>query len=326
VSTTCAPARPHGPGVFDRLRRWLLDPEYPLVALEVRARSLGAVRLTRARGGFALGAAASLSLPEGALGLSMVQGNILDPGAFREALKGVLERAGIPLSGTIGLVLPDPVARVYIAEAAEFLGKRSEEVEELLRFKLRKAVLFEMKDARLSIQMPEPQAPEGVVIAVAIANNVLEGYEQALSDLGLRPGLVELAGLAMLDTAKTRGGDCLVVNWDDGYVSLLLTRRGRAALVRTLSGEAASTEDDIVRLVANTVLYYGERLGGTELERVFVRSTVIPAASAVELLREPAGMTPEILNPWVSVQGTDAGAGAETQTVAGAAACVAGKL
>ena len=310
--------------ISERIRRWLLEPEYPLVALEVRSRSVGAVRVTRERGKLRLAAAASLSLPEGAVSLSMAQPNVTTPDVFRETVRAVLERAGIPLRGDVGLVLPDPVARVSLIPAAELVGKDARESDDLIRFRLRKAVPFDIKDARIAFKLPPPSRPEGLVVAVAIARPVVESYENALASLGIQPGLVELAGLAILTAVEAAGppGDRLVVNWDDGYVSLLLTRTGEPVLARTLTGETVTTDDDIVREVANTVLYYREKLGGAGLAAVVLRSAVLPPAQAIELLREPLGQVPVILDPWGASAGTD---GAVGQAVAGAAACVAGK-
>jgi hypothetical protein len=280
--------------------------------------------MSRERGRWVLGAAASLSLPDGALKLSMVEANVVDPVAFRETVRAVLERAGIPLAGVIGLVLPDPVARVATPPATEFVGKDSREIEELLRFRLRKAIPFEIKDARLAFAVPDSPAPDSVVVAAAIAKPVLDGYEQALVSLGLNPGLVELSGLAVLAAVESAKppGDRLVINWDDGYISLLLARRGQPVLVRTLTGEASTAHEDVVREVANTVLFYREKLGGVGLDTVSIRSTVLPVSEAVELLREPLGMRAEAFDPWAGGGGDG---GPQAQAVAGAAACLAGK-
>jgi hypothetical protein len=196
----------------------------------------------------------------------------------------------------------------------------------MIRFRLRKAVPFDIKDARLAISVPGPEAgSEGQVIAVAIAQGVLEGYEQALGALGLHVGLVELSGLAILSAieAARPPGDRLIVNWDEGYVSLFLTRAGQLVLARTLAGEAAGSREDVVREAANTVLYYQEKLGGAGLESVIIRSAVLPPATAAELLREPVGRAPEVLDPWSGAEAADAGM--HGQAVAGAAACVMGK-
>jgi hypothetical protein len=161
---------------------------------------------------------------------------------------------------------------------------------------------------------------------VVMARPVLEAYEDALTSLGLQPGLVELAGLAILGAVEVSHamGDRLIVNWDEGYVSLLLTRAGEPVLVRTLTGESATTHDDVVREVANTVLYYREKLGGAGLASVVVRSAVLTPAQAASLLREPLDMAPENFDPWAG-GGRGSDDSAAGQAVAGAAACVVGR-
>ena len=325
-----APPVPDGPapaaGLFERVQRWLLEPEYPLTAIEVRPRSIGAVRVVRERGRLALGAASSLSLPEGTLAVSMAQPNVLSPEAFRETVRAVLERAGIPLKGPINLVLPDPMARVSLVPSSELGSKDTSEVEDMLRFRLRKAVPFDIKDARLAYQMPRASAPDAQAVAVVAARPILDGYEDAIVSLGLQPGLVELAGLAILTAVETGHavGDRLIVNWDDGYVSLMLSRAGDLVLMRTLTGEGISTDEDIIREVANTVLFYREKLGGAGLASVVVRSGVLSPSQAIDLLSEPLGMTPEIFNPWPESGAPDTSAAG--QAVAGAAACIVGKV
>jgi hypothetical protein len=162
------------------------------------------------------------------------------------------------------------------------------------------------------------------VLAALIARGVLEGYEEALVSLGLTPGLVELSGLTILGAVEAArpAEDRLVVNWDEGYVSLLLARGGQPVLVRTLTGEASSTREDVIREVANTVLYYREKLGGAGLASVSVRSAHLSPAAAVELLSEPLGLVPEIFDPWGTGGADPSG---HAQAVAGAAACVVGK-
>jgi len=303
----------------------LFKPSYPLVAIEVRARSVGAVRVVRERGRLRLAAAACLELPEGVLRLSMVEPNVMDAAAFRSVLASALERAGGLASGRVALVLPDPVARVAVFPAGGGEGAGTDP-EEMLRFRLRKSVPFEIREARVA-SLPLPVAGgEPSILAGAIFRPVLQGYEAACESLGLHAGLVELTGLA-LHEAITRGrpvADRLLVNWDEGYVSLVLSRAGVPILVRTLTGEPASRGEDVAREAANTILYYRERLGGAGLAGVALRSASWPPAQAVALFEESLGQAPEIVDPWAGV-----GVAAEqldaAQALAGAIACVAAR-
>jgi Tfp pilus assembly PilM family ATPase len=305
------------------LRRHVLDPAHPIAAIEVRSRSIGVVRLAREGRRLSLGAAASLDLPEGAIRVSMTQPNVTDPAAFRDTLRSVLERAGALHVGRVALVLPDPVARLALLPGSEVAAKRRKQSEELIRFRLRKAVPFDVRDARLAFAGGGTRAADSVLVAAAYLP-VIESYEEACRAVGLHAGLVELSGLALLNAAfgALPPADRLLINWDEDYVTLLLARGEWPVLVRTLAGEAAASPDEVAREVGNTILYYRERLGGTVLAQAVVRSALLPADEAIRRLEGPLGMKPEILEPWPALR---AGEMSQVgQSLAGAAACLVG--
>jgi len=305
--------------VKELLRRLFLDPEPPLVAVEVRPRAIGVLRLVARGGQRAFGAAASLELPEGALRLSMTESNLADAPAFRQALRAVLERAGVLGGARVALVLPDPVARIAILPAAEVKG-RPAEMEQLIRFRLKKAVPFEVKDARIGFR----RDVTGQVIAVAALRAVLDPYEAECRALGLEPGLVELSGLALLEAveASRPAPDRLLVNWDEGYVSLFLVREGSLALARTLTGASAAEPAQVLREVENTLVYYRERLGGGSLGAALLRSAALPPLDALRLLQSSVAGAVEILDP----QAPGVSAPALAQELAGAAASLLGRV
>ncbi|HEX6739794.1 MAG TPA: hypothetical protein VF310_16055 [Vicinamibacteria bacterium] len=305
------------------LQQRLTEPERPNAAIEVRARSVGLVRVTRHGRRVTLAAAAGLDLPEGTLRLSMTQPNVLDPAAFARTLRALLERAGALAVKRVGLVLPDPVARVALLPAGEVVGRGRKQVEEVVRFKLRKSVPFEIREAQVAVAGGLPQPGEPTLVA-AMAHPVLQGYEQAMMAIGLHPGRVELSGLSLLSAAfgGLPPGDRLLVNWDDGYVTLVVARGERPLLVRTLAGEAAAQPDEVAREVANTVLYYRERLGGAGLDQAVLRSAVLPPADAAVLLAEPIGRIPEPLDPGKALAAPEMGPLA--QVLAGASASLLG--
>jgi hypothetical protein len=304
-----------------RLRQLFVEPERPLVAVEVRPGSVGVVRVRRERGRPVLQSAASLELPPDVVQLSLTQPNIADPVRFRQALKGALERSGVLGGARVALVLPDTVARVSLLPGADVPVRKPREVEDVLRFRLKKVLPFEVREARLAWTTAGSRAGDPV-LAVAAMDTVVGGYEEACRSLGLEPGLVELAGLALARTAAAGrpDGDRLLVNWDDGYVSLVLLRGDWPIMMRTLSGPATTSPADVAREVANTVLYYQERLSGAGLVGGFVRPAAVPVDAAVDALRGPMGLEPEVLDPWRLLGASGPGGG--SQLLAAAAACL----
>jgi hypothetical protein len=110
------------------------------------------------------------------------------------------------------------------------------------------------------------------------------------------------------------------VNWDHGYLSLVILRDGWPILVRTLVGDFTGTPESVIREANNTILYYRERLGGMGLGAATVRSAHLPPDEAVALLAEPLGVAPTVLDPWGGLAPGDHGHAA--QALAGAAAAL----
>jgi type IV pilus assembly protein PilM len=307
------------PGSVRRAARWavraLVDAPLPLVAVEVRPGALAAVRLAHEGGRLSLGAAATVDLAPGTIDVSLARPNLTDAGAFREALRAVLERVGALSGGDVSLVLPDPAIRLVLVPTQ---GGRSSgrEAEETIRFRLHKALPFDVRSARVAWT---PTRTGQVLVAVAL-DEVVRGYEEALESIGLRPGLVEAASLALLVAAgePPPSGDRLLVNWDEGYVSFVLTRAGQPLLVRTLPGDA--TPDAVVRHASSTRQFHQDRLGGGPISDVVIRSAAVPGERALALIGRALDVEPRLLQPWAPLGLAEEGPSA--QAVAGAAACV----
>ena len=299
-------------------RRHFVEPERPLVAIEVRPTSVGVLRLRREKGRLLVGAAAVLDLPPGTLSLSLTQPNVADGTRLRQAIHGALERAGILGGAKIALVLPDTAARVTLVPTAEVPARKPGEMDELLRFRLRKSIPFEVREARLAYVTAGDTAADTIVVAAASGAVVLQ-YEEVCRSLGLEPGLVEIAGMALARAAfpPPAAGDGLLVNWDEGYVTLIITRNGWPVLVRTLSGAAVATRAGVVREVSSTLIYYRERLGGSGVTAAFVRSAAHPVDDAADALAPVIGFAPAPLDAWKTLGGAPAEA---SQALAAAAA------
>jgi hypothetical protein len=302
-------------GATEGIRRALLEPEMPLTAVEVRPRSVGIVRAGRERGRPVIATAASLSLPEGTVSLSVAQPNLTRPDALRDALRSLAEKAGMAGGGRIGLVLPDTVARVALIPVGEIKARGRAEVEELVRFRLRKVVPFDTRESEVACLFPE--ATGTMAVAAAISRPVLAEYEDACRAAGLHPGLVELSGLALLGAQPAGPGDRLLVNWEEGYLTLILSRNGWPILVRTLIGESVASPEEVAREISNTAVYHRERLGGLARDSAAVRAGFLPPEEALAIVGGALEIQARLIEP---PRGSNGEAG--SHAVAGAVACV----
>ena len=325
VTPPVSPAGRSAPGLRSRagaarLWRALTEPERPQVAVEVRSGGIGVVRTRREGRLVVLAAAAAVELPPDVVRPSLTQPNVVDPERFRTALRSALERAGVLDGAPVALVLPDPVGRIALVPAEEVKSGRAAELEELLRFRLRKSLPFDVREARVAhVRARRPQDP---LITVAALGSVLDGYEDVCRSLGLEPGLVELSALALcrFAFAPEATGDRLLVNWDEGCATFILVRDGWPVLARTLTGPIVSSPSEVAREAAQTLVYARERLGSAGLEQVVLRAAALPPAEAAAVLEVPLGILPETIDPWRALGTADSGPA--SQALAGAAACL----
>jgi hypothetical protein len=301
-----------------RARRWLtralLEPEYPALAVEVRPGAVAAVRVAREGGRWALGAAGVVALAPGTLAVSLTRPNVQDRAAFEGALGAVLERTGARGGGPVSLVLPDAAVRLALVPSSGLRGRRRD-AEDVVRFRLHKALPFDVRAARVAW---EPGGAEQTIVAVALEAVVRE-YEEALEALGFHPGLVEVSGLAVASLVggdAPAEGDRLLVNWDEGYVSFLLLRGAEPLMVRTLPGE--SEAGAVARQAASTLQFYRDRLGGGPLGDAVVRSADRPIEEALDALAPALGRRPRPVSPWAALGAVEADSAGHA--LAGAAA------
>ncbi len=317
-----APPRRPGASLTRAVGRWitrtLRDPEPVWAAVEVRPDSVGVVRLARDGRDVSAEAAAAVDLPDGCLKLSMSDGNIEAPDVFRERLRSAMEKAGVG-PGRVALVLPDPVVRVTILPRDEGLPRGRAQAEEVLRFKLRKSVPFEIRDARLV--WSQDRVGQGGTVVAAVFRPILDGYEAACRSLGREPGAVHVSGLALL--AASTGDpdqDWVLVNRERGYVTLAVVRRGWPLLFRTLTGSLGDDPGEVARELSKTILYHRERLAGVEIGQCYVRCGAGPWDELREALGATLGFAPDLIDPLARLKGGDLGPGG--QAVAGAVAAL----
>jgi Tfp pilus assembly PilM family ATPase len=161
----------------------------PVVALEIASDRVSALRLTnRAAPGIA--ACAVEAVPRGAVSPSLLARNVQDPQAVGAALARVLDAMGRP--GRVGLLVPDAIAKVSFVHL-ERVPERRDELDQLVRWHVRKAVPFPAEEAQVA-WTPGAAHAEGREFIVTIARKaVVEEYEGLCVAAGAHPGTVDLS-------------------------------------------------------------------------------------------------------------------------------------
>ncbi len=272
-----------------------LCPAYPPVAVEFGRGEMVLARLRkRRRAAPVLEAHAVRRLPAPAENGSAAAGSPPPPEETARALRDLLEATGTR-PGRISLVLPDNLARVSLMSFPERPPNRKH-LEEMIRFKLRRAVPFRLEEAALSYQVL-PGEGRGVDLVVALMlRSVVEPYERAAEAAGARPGLVDLSTLAVynlcraeLARAQAGGRDVALLNCAAGYFALMVVRGSRPLFYRCKSlgsgeSEPGVADDALSRELMTSLSYYQEKLAGDGISATLVRTATVPFPALEDLL------------------------------------------
>jgi type IV pilus assembly protein PilM len=200
------------------------------------------------------------SLAADALAPGIGEPNLRAPEAVAQAIRSAVGQVS-PRARAVTLVVPDAVLRVFVLDF-DSMPSRTAEAVSILRFRLRKAVPFDVEQAGVSYQiLTEDKAGCKVLVAV-IPGAVLQEYEAVVRQAGYEPGAVlstSLAALAVIDSAEP----VLAANLGAKSLTTAITHGSDLLLYRTLD----LPEDPDVRLqevqrdIAVASAYYEDKLG-----------------------------------------------------------------
>lgn len=262
---------------------WLASPP-PVVAVEIATGRVTAVAVAPQGGGLVVAAHASEVLDPAWAVPSLNAPNVLD----ERALAAVLDRVlGVVGAGPrkIALVLPDSVAKVSLVRF-EKVPARAQDLEQLLRWQVRKAAPFRIEDAQLSWQ-PGLSLPDGgrEYLVVLARRDIVRSYERACELAGAHAGLIDLASFNLINTVLASGaidGDWLLVNLAPDYSTLAVVRGGEVVFFRNRS---TGEEGELADLVHQTAMYHEDRLGGGGFARVILSGAWAVGAQTAERFR-----------------------------------------
>lgn len=250
------------------LTSWLAS-SLPDAAVEIAPGWVSAAAISARGGSPRVLAYGSESLPAGAVTASLGARNILDRDAVVAAVRTVLARVGTR-PARVALVIPDLAGKVSVVRFAR-VPPRRDDLEQLVRWQIRKALPFSIEDACVSYTAGR-RGPEGTeFIVVAARRDVVSEYEDLCAAAGAHAGLVELATFSVLNltlvAAAAADGDWLVVHMRPEYTSIAILRDGELIFFRN---RPEGDEETLTDVVHQTAMYYQDRLAGEGFRRVLL--------------------------------------------------------
>ncbi len=295
--------------------RALFQTPPPDVAIEIDRAHVGAARLVWRGNQAVVSAHAQEALPPGAVAPALASLNMADVPLVAKAVGRVLAELGGKPS-RVALVVPDTVAKVSLLKLEKVPAKAAD-LQEIVRWQVRKTAPFPIEQAVLSISPGATAADGSAEMVVSLARtDVIQQYEQACLMAGAEAGLVDIASFSVLNAilaapgepsgdpstgsgpprASSRG-DWLLVHITDTYLTLAVMR-GQALLFFRHRGE--ESEGTLADLIHQTAMYYEDRLHGGGFARVLIAGGArLPggAESVRRGLEERLGLGVESVDP-----------------------------
>jgi type IV pilus assembly protein PilM len=259
------------------LNRSFFSPAPPTVAVEIARHRVSAASVSRRDGGLAVTGHAIETLTPGAVAPALNAANIADPRAVASVLRRVLERLGTRPK-RIALVIPDGVVKVSLLRF-EKVPSRVRDLDELVRWQVRKAAPFSIDDAQLSYVRGITGADGSAEFVVTMARkDIVREYETVCEEAGVQAGVVDLATFnvinAVLADPQAPADDWLLVHVTEEDATMAILRGQHLVFFRN---RAADGEGSLADMVHQTAMYYEDRLSGAGFSRVMLAGAGSPA-------------------------------------------------
>jgi type IV pilus assembly protein PilM len=255
----------------------------------------------------------SRRLNEGAIAPGLNIPNILDAQALRTALSGALG-AVAGKSKDVIVILPDVAIRMMLLDFEALPAKR-EEIDPVLRFRLKKSLPFDVDHAVLSYDVTRANGTVRVVAAVA-PREVIEEYEKTFRDIGYEPGVVlpsSLAALGLVDGERPT----LVLKVDPMNITITAVEHHELRLVRTLDNPHGGifSATDLSEAVLPSIVFFEDTFAA-HIEKIYVGGTA-PLDELGPLLHQQTGAQVQELAPELAAEQNLSGEQVAPTTMAG---------
>ncbi len=238
---------------------------------------------------------ALIPLPPGALIPGIGEPNIRDEEAIAAAIRTALNQVS-PSTRAVTLILPDTAVRVFMLDFDSLPGHAAEAIQ-VLRFRLRKMVPFDVEHAGVSYQVLSQSETECKVLTAVLPGPILAEYEAVVRAAGYEPGAVLPSSLAALEAVDSMEA-VLAANLSPLALTTSITNGNDLLLHRTLDlpENPALRLTEIQRGIAVAAAYFEDKLQAPAQElhyagcyptSAFAEWINIPELMVVDLVPRP---------------------------------------
>lgn len=235
-------------------------------------------------------------LPAGTLQFSRREPNVGNPQVFvaqvREAHGRLLTK-----QRTVSVSLPDATGRVVLLDL-EARFKNREEGLDIIRWKLKKSLPFDISQVHLDFQTLAEKENGAVSLLVSlISRPVVTQYEELLLEAGLEPKFLDFTSFNLYRLFAPRleiSENGAFVTFYGGAMTVLIFYGGVLSFYRTK--ETVGEAQNLYREVNSSFLVYSDRYPGQTVGEVFCMAGASDAEAFRSLVAEASGLEPVLLD------------------------------
>ena len=238
------------------------------------------------------------ALPICTLRASLRETNILEPQAFCDRLREA--HALLLYPGTrLSVALPDAVGRVLLLDVEGRFKNRAEALD-IIRWKLKKNLPFDVADTHLDYQqLRVRESGEMALLVTLVSRTVIGQYEELINAVGLIPARIDLNILSLCRSFEKRlelEGDLALISFYGNTLVIMVVVDGIPEFVRIKGLPGATAPDSrVYSEINNSLLAYRERFP----ERMLLKVACIAAPDAARdfcgMIAEATGIDPLLL-------------------------------
>lgn len=293
-----------------RLRGYF-EPRLPGVACEISRQFFSVARLDPRRSHRVDGFAVE-NIPQGLVETSLTEPGVRSVEELGKIIRAALAKAGVS-THRISLAIPDACARVAI-HPFETLPSKREEKTELLKWKLKKTIPYDIDESHLSFVEQKTETGTHHVITANIHKEVLAQFEAVFESLGIHVGFVTLSTFAVYELLARQHRDALrksvlFTRVRSSNISSLIIQQGAVVFYRHTDYDFESPMDLMVNWSADPyeeihpcLMYAQDKLGAAGVDQVYLSFPRDFSEPELSSLAERTGASVSNFDAWGAVQ------------------------
>ena len=237
-------------------------------------------------------------MPSGALRVSLREANILDPQAFTEAVRSA-HNLLLSSATRLSITLPDAVGRIMLLDVEGRFKSRAEGLD-IIRWKLKKNIPFDIADTHLDYQQLKLRENGDMALMVALVSRAVIGqYEEVLVAAGFTPARIDFNSFNLyraFDGRLSLEDDATLISFYDSTLSILIINDGILEFqrVKDLSG-SLGVDSRIYMEINSSLKVYRDRFPERSLPHVSCIAPPDVAREFCSMVAEATESVPALL-------------------------------